>query len=110
MNIAININDLLTPTTAPFVNPTNFPASRFSDISSILSLITPLLISGASVLLVAMLAYAGFSYMRSGGKSEEINKIKQIIIYSTVGFLIVISGYFIIQLVLSIFDIQSTPF
>lgn len=110
MNIASNINTTVTPGITPFVNPTNFPAARFFDLSTLLNIIIPNLVIAAAILFAGMLAYGGFMFMRSTGKAEDIKKAQQVIIYAVAGLIIVLSSFLLVKLIASIFDIRELPF
>jgi len=59
----------------------------------------------SGLLMLVMIVYGGFQLMISGGDNEGIREGKAKITWGIVGFLIVFSSYFIVQIVQAIFRI-----
>jgi len=58
-----------------------------------------------SVALV-MFVYGGFVWMLSSGNSEQVQKGKNIFIWSTVGMIVIFSGYLLVRFILT--SLQGT--
>lgn len=54
-----------------------------------------------AMIAVAMMIYAGFTYVTSGGESQKVTEAKNIIIYSSVGLIVIAFGRGIIIFVLN---------
>lgn len=77
--------------------------SIFSSLGSAVSAILPNVIVFTGVLFFALIIYSGFQLITLGGQynlnSEKVTKAKQMIYYAAIGFLLVISAYFILQII-----------
>ena len=90
-----------------FVNPTNFPSARFTDLGSITNLITPLLSIGGGIIFLVMLFYAGFTVLTAGGKTENLEKARNIATYAVIGLLVIMFGYLIVKVLAIILNVQD---
>ena len=76
--------------------------SPFSDVGSLISTLLPNVIIFAAVIFFLLILYSGFELIRSaGGNSspQELQKARDLLTFGIIGFLIVVSAYFILQLV-----------
>jgi hypothetical protein len=77
--------------------------TMFSSLGSAVSVILPNILVFAGVLLFIMIIYSGFQLISLGGQynlnSEKVTKAKQMTYYAVIGFLLVISAYFILQII-----------
>ena len=94
-----------TPT--PFVNATSFPAARIVDISTLLSVIIPLLTLGGGLLFFVIILQAAFKYLTSEGKPEEIAKAQKTLIWAIIGLVVVICAYTFVKIIAMILNIQG---
>ncbi len=76
------------------------------NLGSIISKLLPHIFIISGLLMAVMIIYGGFQLMVSGGDSEGIREGKAKITWGIVGFLIVFSSYFIVQIVQAIFNVQ----
>lgn len=96
----------MSPT--PIVNATTFPVmNNFKDISSVVNLITPLLSTGAAILFLGMLFYAGYVILTAGGSAENYQKAQKIATFAVIGLLIVVLAYVIVRLLSYLLGVQS---
>ncbi|QQG44500.1 MAG: hypothetical protein HYW86_01115 [Candidatus Roizmanbacteria bacterium] len=98
----------MSPT--PFINPTSFQPAKFGTIASLLNLITPVLMIGGGIIFFGMIVYAGFLYINSQGKTENLKKIQQLFIYAIIGFVVILSSFLVIRLLGVIFNLGPLPF
>lgn len=92
-------SQLLAQAPTPIINTTTFPAARFTDISTILNIIVPLLSLGAALIFGTMLIYAAFIILTSAGESDKIKKAKSILTFSIIGLILVTSAFVIVEIV-----------
>lgn len=74
----------------------------FTDIGSITSIILPNVIVFSGILLFLLLIYAGYLLIVLGGQNNPpaiVAKSKHMITYAFLGFLLVVSAYFILQII-----------
>ncbi|MBP7967467.1 hypothetical protein KAZ66_04305 [Candidatus Woesebacteria bacterium] len=94
----------------PFINPTSiqsmFPAARFTDLGTLLNIVTPTLTFLAVLILGGMLGKAAFTILTAGDDPEKISQAKQTITYSVIGIIIIVSAYFIVKLIGTIFQVD----
>ena len=99
-------------TLAQFVN---IPGSFFNrhtnaavvgnNVGSLVSRLLPNIIVVAGVVFFLMIIYYGFQLIISAGQNkspQDIARIKGSITYAFIGFLLVVSGYFILQIISTI--------
>ncbi|MBI2051795.1 hypothetical protein HYT33_03480 [Candidatus Roizmanbacteria bacterium] len=86
MVYAVNLKD-------PSVNP----LSKFGELASIVNLVVPVLTIGGALLFLAMLFYGGFTVITAGGDAKKVERAQQIIKYSFVGLIIIISSFLIVK-------------
>ncbi len=77
-----------------------------TNLGQVISAFLPHILFLAGLAMLIMIVYGGFQLMISGGDSEGIREGKAKITWGVVGFLLVFSSYFIVQLVETIFKIQ----
>jgi hypothetical protein len=53
------------------------------------------------IIAVIMMVYAGFTYVTSGGESQKVTEAKNIIIYSSVGLVVIVFGRGIVIFILN---------
>lgn len=98
----------MSPT--PFINPSSiqdiFPAAKYTDISVLLNIITPLLTIVAALLFGGMFAKAAFMVLTAGDDQEQIGQAKQTATYAVIGIIIILSAYLIVKLIGFIFKVE----
>jgi hypothetical protein len=84
--------------------------NSFSTLGGAVSVILPNVIVFAGVLFFCLIIFSGFQLITLGGQynlnSEKVTKAKQMIYYSIIGFLLVVSAYFILQIVSTVTGIN----
>ncbi len=105
------ITDILAVEIPDYPNPTSHPhpwlqLSKSTSLGSIISALLPHILIFAGLAMLIMIVYGGFQLMISGGDSEGIREGKAKITWGVIGFLIVFSSYFIVQLVGTIFKVK----
>lgn len=82
----------------------------FSTLGGAVTAILPNIIVFAGVLFFGLIIYGGFQLITLGGQynlnSEKVTKAKQMTYYAVIGFLLVISAYFILQLISTVTGIN----
>lgn len=106
---ATTIDPSLRPPDAPQgfseLNQSDLPSShQFSDLSItyIIADIAVALLQISGILAIFFIIMSGFNYVKSFGQEEEIQKAKKGLIWSILGFLLVILSYAIVQNVIKI--------
>jgi hypothetical protein len=80
--------------------------SPFSDPGSLISALLPNIVMLAGVIFFLLLLYGAFKLIIESGKNhsaQAAQKAKDYITFALIGFLIVVSAYFILQIVSQIF-------
>ena len=83
----------------------NPDAAVYSDIGILFSFIVPNLIIFAGVFFLLLIIYAGYQLIILGGQfnpPDKVAKAKGMVTNGIIGFLLVISAYFILQIVSTI--------
>jgi len=78
---------------------------QFTDIGSIISALLPYLIIFAGIAFFAAMVFSGFSYLTSGGDPKKIEGAKGCLMNSLVGFILVLTSYFLIRILDYIFGL-----
>ena len=76
--------------------------SPFSDIGSLLSKIVPNALVAAGVIFFLLILGGGFAFIQSAGADsnpQQAAKAKAAVTYALIGFLLVVTAYFILQIV-----------
>lgn len=81
------------------INPTVFPAARFSTFASIINLIVPILFGGAGIVALGMALYGAYTIMTAGGNAEKFKQAQKIFGTSIGGFIIVILSFLIVKII-----------
>jgi hypothetical protein len=76
-------------------------------IGGILSAAVPLIFAFAGLGLLLMLISAGYTFLTSAGDAKKMEQGKQQMTNAIVGFIIVFAAYWIVQLVGTIFGLES---
>jgi hypothetical protein len=76
-------------------------------IANILSSAIPLIFAFAGLGLLIMLISAGYTFLTSAGDAKKMEQGKQQLTNAIVGFFIVFAAYWIVQLVGTIFGLES---
>lgn len=83
----------------------------FSTIGGIVTRAVPFIFAFAGIGLLLMLINAGFNFLTSAGDPKKLEMGKQRLTYAIVGFLVIFTAYWAVQLAGIIFgvaEIQST--
>lgn len=97
----------MTPTLTPFINPTTFPAAKFSDLGKILNIFLPLSGVLAAILFLIMILQAAFTIFTGEGKPDKVEKAVKTLMFALIGLVIVISAFIIVKLISVVFNIQN---
>ncbi len=84
------------------LSPACKTAAAFSNIGSAISTILPNLLVGAGVIFFLLILGGGFMMIKSAGgdaNAQDTAKAKNAVTFALVGFLLVITAYFILQIV-----------
>jgi hypothetical protein len=88
MVYAINIAD-------PNVNP----LAKFSNFSTLLNVILPIITAGASLVCLAIMLLSAYKIIVGGDNPETIKKSQAAIVYAGFGLVFVIASYLIVKLI-----------
>jgi len=61
----------------------------------------------ATAIAVIVIAYAGFLYMTAGGNTGNITKAHQLIWYAVIGFLVALSAWLIVEVLLNTLQVDG---
>jgi hypothetical protein len=89
------------------------PGFKFNSsggIGEIVSAIIPYLFTAAGVLLLLYLVMGGLQMMTSGGDPKAMQDAKGKITNALIGFLIVFTSYWVVQIIGSLVGLQNTGF
>lgn len=98
----MNLNNLLTLNLQDKFYNTNSGARTLSESpGSLISNLVPNIMIAAGIIFLILILYAGFNIISNSGgaSSQSLSKFKQALMYGVIGFLIVVSAYFILQIV-----------
>lgn len=84
-----------------------FIVAKYSSISSLINLFSPILITGGAILFLVMLIIAGFNVLTAEGNAEKLGKAQKTFMFAIAGLLIVISSYLIVKLLGVVLNIQD---
>lgn len=89
------------------VNPGNPPGFKpqFTDLGSVVSAIFPYIFWLAGLASLVYVLWSGFRLMMSEGNPKQIESARSQLMQALVGFLIIFSSYWIVQLMEVIFDV-----
>ncbi|MBI4067416.1 hypothetical protein HY407_03460 [Candidatus Gottesmanbacteria bacterium] len=79
------------------------PMDKFNNLSSIINQAVPILFSIAGIALFIYLVWGGFDYLMSMGDPKKAEAGKNKITHAVVGFIIMFSSYWILQIVDALF-------
>lgn len=80
---------------------------KFQSLGDVVYQAIPLVFSGAGIGLFIMIVGAGFNFLTSAGDSKKLEKGKQQLTYSIVGFIVVFAGFWLTQIVGKILGIKE---
>lgn len=83
-----------------------FPASRFADINTLLSIVVPTLTIVGVVIFGAMFMWAGYQILTAGDEPDKLQQARQTAIYAAVGMLIIVAAFLIVRLLAFIFKLE----
>ncbi|PIQ72866.1 hypothetical protein COY13_01150 [Candidatus Roizmanbacteria bacterium CG_4_10_14_0_2_um_filter_36_35] len=81
------------------INPTTFPPARLFNISQLLNVVLPLMMSGAALIFLVMTLYGAFNLLTHGDNPEAIKKAYSTIVFAVVGLVIVIASFVGVKLI-----------
>jgi len=83
-----------------------FPASRFGDINTLISIVVPTLTIIGVVIFGAMFMWAGFLVLTAGGEPDKLQQAQQTAIYAGAGMLVIIAAFLIVRLLAFVFGLE----
>ena len=83
------------------------PATGFTDIASVINKILQYVFVFAGMGLLLMIISAGFSMLTSAGDSKKLDAAKQRLTNAVVGFIIILTAYWVTQIAGNIFGITQ---
>ena len=90
------------------INSTNFPASKFVSVASLINVILPVAIIFIAFITLVYMLYGAFLWMTNGDNPEQIKKAQQTITFAVIGLFVVIFSFLIVKLIGYILNIQSS--
>lgn len=89
------------------INPIqNQPTGGLSDLQSIISWGTTVLLFGATVLAIFLLIFAGIQWITSGGNKEKVQTAQKKIIWTIIGLVVIFSSFMIISIIGSLVEVD----
>lgn len=77
------------------------------SLGEVVSRITPYIFAAVGILLVFYFLSGGFKLMTSGGDPKKIEGGKKIIVNALIGFIIIFTAYWLVQIILSFLGIAG---
>lgn len=93
--------------------PSNSQFSTLCDLNSekigpVVSSIVTIMLIAAALIALFFLIWGGIRWITSGGDKAKVDTARQTIIASIIGLIIALLAYFVITLVLGVFDLSLT--
>ena len=83
------------------------PVGWATDIGKVISRAVPYVFAFAGLGLLLMLLSAGFDYLTSAGDEKKLETAKQRLTYALVGFLIIFTAFWLVQIAAKIFGLTE---
>ena len=80
------------------INPTSFPAGKFTTFGPIINVALSLALTGAGLIFLAMTLYAAFNILTHGDNPDALKKAYSAITTAVIGLIIVVASYLVIKL------------
>ena len=84
------------------------PLAKFNSVASIVNLIIPNLLLGAGIIFFIMIIIAGYQFMASSGKEENLQKAQKLFVTAIIGFIIVLGSFLLVKLLANLFQIKNS--
>ncbi len=91
------------------INPTTFPAAKFSNIGMLLNVALPLIMAGAGLIFLTMTLMGAFNILTHGDNPEALKKAYSTMTYAVVGLLIVVASFIAVRVIGAIIGAQLIP-
>ena len=98
---SIKIPGMTNPISGPL------PAGRFSSLADLVNRAQDIFFPIAGILLLAYLIWGGFDYLTSMGDPKKAEAGRTKITNAIIGFFIIFTAYWIVQLVAFVFGLQG---
>jgi len=105
MELALKLPHWSPDKGAVTINTPGIFDTRFGTLGDIVSALLPYLILFAGLGFFAAMIYSGFNFMTSGGDPKKIESAKGCLMNSLVGFIVVLTSYFLIRILNYIFGL-----
>lgn len=86
-----------------------FAPAKFTNIASLINIILPFLMGGAALIFLAMALFGAFTWLTSGGNSENLAKANKTFINAIIGFVIVVFAYALTKIIGYVLNVQILP-
>lgn len=83
------------------------PVSKFATIGDVLNRAIPFVFAIAGIGLLVILLSAGFGFLTSAGDAKKLETAQQRLTYAVVGFLIIFTAYWLVQIAGRIFGLTE---
>ena len=83
------------------------PVNWATDIGKVINKAVPFVFAFAGLGLLLMLLSAGFDYLTSAGDEKKLETAKQRLTYALVGFLIIFTAFWLVQIAAKIFGLTE---
>lgn len=90
-------------------DPNRFAPAKFSSFQSILNIVVPNMILGASLLFLAMLLLGAFQWLTAGDNPENLKKSSKTLTFAVIGLAIVIVSFTVVKLIGLILQVNILP-
>lgn len=89
------------------INPTTFPAARFTTIGSLLNILLPSVYMIAGLVFLGILFWGAYIWIRASGDPKKLETSHNTLKYALLGIIVIAISYVITKVLLSMFGIDS---
>lgn len=88
----------------------NFGPKKFASFDTLLNVLLPLAILGASLIFLVMLLRGAYIWLTAGAEPKNIENAQRTIMFAVIGIVITVVSFFIVKLIASVLQVQNLPF
>ncbi len=104
------MNVLAQNLTLPGGTAISGPVPWASNIGAIINKAIPFIFAFAGIGMLLMLLAGGFGILTSSGDAKKLEGAKQRLTYAILGFIVIFTAFWVVQLAGKIFGLQNTGF
>lgn len=92
------------------IDPGSVDLPAFTDLGSIISAALPVVVWGAGILMLAYLILGGMKYLTAAGDTKQLQEAVRTITNAVVGLGIVLTSFFVVRIIETVFGLKITGF